>query len=228
MPAASLGFTLISDLLKDISQKVRACPKISQQRAYCRAVRDFCRQTQWYGVNVTAVLDIGTTVYDVNALGQLEVLNVDSVSLQPLPATNGVVPVPLNVANPNTVTPDIDNGRPVWYGYLPEGAIAFNPPPDKAYPVTVRLIVQPIIEATEIPTELTVKWQTAFEAGALAYLFSLVGEPWADKNEQVRYQREFQARINDGKADKQRGYVVGSVRARPKAFVTRGFGYRSI
>jgi hypothetical protein len=218
---------LVTDLLKDIAQRVRPCPQVSMQRAYVRAAREFCRQSQWYGVNLTAVLVAGTAIYDVNALGSLEALNIDSVSLQPLPAGNGVRPVPMNRGDPSQFVPGNTAGQPVRYGYLPEGAIAFDPPPNGAYPVTVRVICQPILEAVEVPDEILVKWQTALEAGALAYLYSLSGEPWADTREAMLQQRVFQGKINDARADRQRGYMVGSVRARPQSFVSRGFGWRS-
>ena len=226
MPATP-GFILVADLLKDIGQVVRNCPGTAQQRAYVRAVRDWCRQTHWYGENVPFTATIGTAIYDVTKLGQVEVLALEAGQIQPLPAGTGVVPVSLGIGDPRNFVPDQTNGQPIRMGYLPEGAVMLDPPPDKAYPITLRLVCQPTIEATEIPGALVVKWQTAFEAGALAYLMALKGEPWADPAEQLRYARIFQSRVNDGKADKQRGYVVGSVRATPRPFITRGFGWRS-
>jgi hypothetical protein len=217
----------IVDLLQDIAQKIRPCPQITLQRAYLRAAREWCRQSQWYGVNVDAVLTVDTASYDINQLGQLEALNIESVSLQPLPVASGVRRVPLNRGDATQFVPDNTSGQCRRFAYIPEGVLMFDPPPDRAYPVTVRILCQPTRSATTIPDELVVKWQTAFELGALSYLYDLSGEPWANPAEAKIKASEFRSRINDGKADKQRGYVVGSVRARPQPFVTRGFGWRA-
>ncbi len=223
---AAAGFTYVADLLRDISQKIRPCPRITLQRAYVRAVREWCRQTQWHGVNIDAVLTVGSNIYDLNLGTQLESINVDSMQLQPLPMAAGNNPVPLGRANSVAFIPDNTEGQPVFYAYLPEGAFALDRAPDKAYPVVVRVLVQPTGEATEIMTVLLTKWRTAFEAGALSYLYDLRGEPFADPREAERQRLVFRSYINDGKADKNRGYVVGSVRATPRPFVTRTRGWR--
>jgi len=215
----------IANVLTEVLTKVRSCPQITAQNAYVRAVREWCRQTQWYAVNVSATLATDLDIYDVNQLGDLEALNVESVSLQQFPLDTGIVPIALTRTDPSMIVPNTTASTPYRFAYLPEGAIQFFPVPDKDYPVTVRIICQPTYGAVSVPDELLVKWRTAFDAGALAYLFGLLGEPWGDANQEMLYRREFAARVNDGKADKQRGYVVGSVRATPRPFVTRGFGF---
>ncbi len=224
---ASLGFTYIDDLVREVNQRVRQAPKAAVRNAFRWACRELCRQSQWYGVNIDGVLDTTTSVYDINLGTQLESLNIDSVQLQPLPLQPGNNPVPLTRGDPSQFIPDNTAGQPVYFGYLPEGAFCFERAPDQAYPVIVRVLCQPTLDAVEIPTALTVKWQSALEAGALSFLYGLTGEAWADKQKEDRYARIFTGKWGDAKADKNRGYVAGSVRATPRPFVTRGWNWRS-
>jgi len=60
-------------------------------------------------------------------------------------------------------------------------------------------------------------------AGALGYLLDLPRQPWTDHSQALKRQKEFQSAINNAKADEQRGYNTGSVRARPRLFVRPGF-----
>lgn len=209
----------IASQLANIAQRVRQCNRVTMVRAYARAARQFCNETRWYRVNLNGTLAIGTRVYALGSDPNLEIITATAVQVTD---TDGSRTWPLNPMTPAAINPNVSSGQPRRFAYLPEASIAYDPLPDKAYPTLIELACQPRDESTDIPDELLVKWRQAFEAGALEYLFSLTGESWADANESKLQGAKYRAFINNAKADVQRGFQVGAVRAQPRRFVTRG------
>jgi hypothetical protein len=207
---------LIADQLANIAQRVRQCNKVTLVRAYARAARQFCSETRWYRVNLSGTLAAGTRTYSLGSDPDLEIITAQSVSV-----TNGTRVIGLRAMAPSAINPNIPQGQPIRFAYLPEGSIAYDPVPDQAYPTLIELAAQVRDEATDVPNELLVKWRQAFEAGALEFLLSMTGQPWADPQAAALERAKFRSFINNAKADVQRGFQVGAVRALPRRFVTR-------
>jgi len=198
----------IVDALPRIAQIARRCPTATLTRAYVDAARTFCGQTRWLRetlADITTAVDdpsyvLGSADEGLEVIGVRQVIGTDSRGQQwelpPLDATTKCL---------NT-----DNAQPRWYSYSPEGALVLHRTPDAAYTLTVMAQVQPIRTATTIPD-------------ALGYLLDLPRQPWTDHSQALKRQKEFQSAINNAKADEQRGYNTGSVRARPRLFVRPGF-----
>ena len=45
---------LVINLIRDVAQKIRPCPRETMLNAYVRAARQFCGETRWYRANLDA------------------------------------------------------------------------------------------------------------------------------------------------------------------------------
>lgn len=211
----------VINLIRDVAQKIRPCPRETMLNAYVRAARQFCGESRWYRVNLDAATTANQQLYSLGSDPWIEIIDVPFVSMVTNPGVNQANIVPLVNQPSNAFNPNIESDTPIWYSYIPEAQIAFSPIPDNAYPVSMTLVCQPRDGVTEIPDELLVKWRLAFEDGALAYLYGLVGEPFADPRLAMLYESKFRSAINNGKANVAMGFQSGSQRATPRRFVTR-------
>jgi hypothetical protein len=212
---------LVRELIRDVAQKIRPCPRETILNAYVRAARQFCGETRWYRVNLDAATVANQQLYSLGSDPFIEIVDVPFVSMVTNPGVSQANIVPLVNQPSNAFNPNIESDTPIWYSYIPEAQIAFSPIPDSAYPVSMTLVCQPRDGVTEIPNEILPKWRLAFEAGALAYLYGLTGEPFADPREAAKYEAVFRSYINSGKASVAMGFQSGSQRATPRRFVTR-------
>jgi hypothetical protein len=212
---------LVRELIRDVAQKIRPCPRETILNAYVRAARQFCGETRWYRVNLDAATVANQQLYSLGSDPFIEIVDVPFVSMVTNPGVSQANIVPLVNQPSNAFNPNIKSDTPIWYSYIPEAQIAFSPIPDSAYPVSMTLVCQPRDGVTEIPNEILPKWRLAFEVGALAYLYGLTGEPFADPREAAKYEAAFRSYINSGKASVAMGFQSGSQRATPRRFVTR-------
>jgi hypothetical protein len=208
----------VADLVRDVRQVLQQCPALSIQFAYVRAARQFCQEARWLRRVVSATLVANRQYYSLGSDPLLEVL-----ALGPVQATTPVNPatgqniVSLSAADPATFDPNQTSGFPMWYAYVPEAQIGFNPKPNAAYPVTITLVVQPRDGVADLPDELLVKWRYAFEEGAKWFLYEIPGEPWSDPQKAQLCRANFRSYVNEARADVNRGFQQGPVRARPRA-----------
>lgn len=211
----------VRQLTPAIGVRVKGCPRPVIDYAYVRAARQLCTESRWFRTSLEAMLEIDVTQYDISpdSAALIEVIDVFDGTIQNI--INGVNDriVPLSKTDGTEFDPNAIAGRPDRFTYVPEAEIAFNRPPDQAYPVTFTLVCQPQNGVQEIPDQLLNKWQTIIEAGALEYLFSLVGQSWANGGESTKYGAIFRSGKSNAKADAERGYQSGSVSVRKKAWV---------
>lgn len=222
---------LVSQLLVGIAQKVRPCPSATLRYAYLRAARRFCTETRWYQLPYELTLVAGQRTYVITpptrsgfATPQLEVIDLAWYGHWLNSSLTGQLSwARLLKGDPSRWNPNMANQTPTRVAYYPEGEVQFDPTPDQAYPVNLQVAYQPTADATDIPDELLVKWTYGIEAGALAYLYGLAGEPWADALKEKQASDAAQAAINNAKAIVAAAYQSGSRRANPRPFVARGW-----
>lgn len=211
-------FVNVFDQLPNVAQIVRGCPSVTLRRAYVRAMRDWCAQTQWLRITVAGATEANTVLYDLGSDPLLEIVGLYAVSGSN-PALNPPNSWPLSMSNPSDWNPLISPGQPLRAAYTPEGQMALNPTPDGVYNMVYNAIVQPKDGVVQVPAQPLKKYSTYMEAGALAYLLAMKDTPWFNPGEATKKQREFGAGISNGKAEVQRNYNTGSQRA-----VRRPFG----
>jgi len=212
-----MEFVNVYDQVANIAQIVRKCPNITLARAYVRAYRDFCNQTQWLKVSIPGATVAGTVQYNLGTDTFTEITGVRAVQLTDASGNKwGLSPADSGGWNPNR-----PSSMPRQFSYVGQGQVALFPTPDAVYSLLVSAIVQPKSEAvTQIPSECLRKYSNEIEAGALAYLLTIPGQPWSNPAMAEGYGRAFRSGIANAKADVQRGHNVGSQRVRPRTIFT--------
>ena len=209
----------VFDQLANIAQIVRRCPTITLSRAYVRAYRDFCSQTMWLKTNIPGATEAGVRQYNLGSDTFVEIIGVRALQGSWTPAQTEQF-WSIAASDSSQWDPNMKPGQPVRFTYIPHGQIALDPIPKQVYNLLVSAVVQPKSETvTQIPSECLVKYSNEIEAGALAYLLSVPGQPWSNPALAQVYKREFSSAVANAKADVQRGFQMGSQRVRPRGFV---------
>lgn len=221
-----MSMVSIDDYLSNIAQVARKCPTPTLRRAFARAMREWCQQTQWLRVNIPAQTVAQIQVYsmgndaDRDAIGIFAMQGSVTVPPSAVPQT---WPLPAS-QDPGGWNPNFQASQPLQYTYVPEGQFALYPTPDKVYNLLITAIVAPKETAMLIPLAPLQKYSNDIEAGALQYLLNLPLQPWTDKAEAVVQGKAFSAGISNGKAEVQRKYNTGPTRVRPRGFLFGGGG----
>ena len=207
----------VLDVMRDVSQLVRRAPNATLISAYVRAARKFCRESRWFRSTLVGETVADTRLYSLGSDTYMEVVGIRAVSAQQLNGSGQ--PWALAASDPAGWYPGFQPSQPQRYAYIPEGQIAVDPLPDKAYTLTMTLQLQPKAGVTSLPEELFVKWDQAMQDGALMYLLNIPGQAWTNPQQAELHRRAFQAAINNAKLDEQRGYNTGTVFIRKRPFI---------
>lgn len=209
--------TNLIDVIPEIAQICRKAPNATMIRALNRAAREFCKQTRWLRQTLQGETVADQEQYSMGSDPDLEIIGIKAMSAAR--QTGNTKPWPLWVSAPTGWPAGQNPAAPRFYAYTPESMFALNPTPDAIYDLVVTLVVQPSASATSIPSQLLVRWDRAIKAGALSYLMEIPGQEWTDKAQAQMKLREFQASVNNARADEQREYQAGTVIARRRPFI---------
>jgi hypothetical protein len=208
----------VFDYLSNIAQIVRKCPTQTLRHAYVRAMRNWCRQTQWLRANIAGPTVPDVQQYELGNDPQLDIVGIyGSIQGTWTPAGGNAQMWDLPPSDPATWDANVSTGQPLRYAYVPEAQFAVYPTPDDIYDLLITLILTPKEGAVNVPIAPLQKYSTVFEAGALGYLYEVPGMPWTNLQMSQVKLREFQAGVNNGKADAQRNYQTGAMRAKPRS-----------
>lgn len=202
----------IIDQMQRVAQIVRRCPEPTLVQAYRDAARKFCLESRWLRRESVFALAADTPQYELTLPTGDEGLEIIGVRL--VTCADDQSSWPVGASDPTGWNTNLRPSRPQRYAYVPESQIALNPTPDGVYTATTTVQVQPTIDTDDLPDDLLRKWDRALADGAIAYLKTIGGQAWTDAAGAVMYARNFQAQINNAKADEQRSYNTGSVVAR--------------
>jgi len=216
-----VNLVALDDQLTNVAQIVRKAPKITLRRAYTRAYREWCQQTQWLRVTIDGVTTANVDKYGLGSDPNLDIVAIRAISLTQVvgttPQTYGLRP-----SDSTQWVPNATPAAPQQYCYVPEGSFALYPTPDAVYTLSISAILtlKETNAAGQVPADPLIKYSNDIEAGALAYLLALPGQPWTDLAAAARYMRDFASGISNGKAEVQRSFNTGSQRVRPRPFLT--------
>jgi len=210
----------IFQLLPDIAQIVRKAPTATLIRAYNRAARQFCHESRWLRFTLRDCLtEIDQAIYNFGSDADLEVIGIKAISARNSTGQGNQAPWNLRASPQGGWLPTPPNGAPIRYAYIPNGAIALNPPPNKVYVLDVTLVLQPVLNCNSVPDTLLARYDQVLQKGALAYLLEIKGQPWSDPQGALLKRAEFQAGIGNARADEQRDYQVGTFIAKKAPFI---------
>lgn len=209
----------VNGQLANIAQIARKCPTATLRRAYVRALREWCQQTQWLRTNVVGATAPNEAQYSLGSDPDLDIVAIFAMQGTVVPAGGNIQKWPLAASNSGGWNPNLQPERPTQYAYIPEGQFALYPVPNAVYTLGITLILQPKEQAVNVPAAPLVKYSNEIEAGALAYLLMVPGMPWSQPNLAAGYDKKFSAGISNGKAEAQRQFNTGSQRAQPRQFI---------
>ncbi len=219
-----MDFVNVNDQLTNIAQVARRCPGPTLRRAYTRALREWCQQTQWLRLSLPGQTVVNVPVYNMGNDVNLDIVGLRAVSLTQVIGTHSQT-YGLDASDSSTWNGNLPPGLPRRYQYVPEGKVALDPAPDKVYTFVMSMILIPkesMAVDAQVPAAPLVKYSNDIESGALAYLLAIPGQPWSNPSMAAQYARDFKAAISNGKAEVQRAYNTGSMRVRPNPFVPAG------
>ena len=217
-----MNFVNTFDQLVNIAQIVRKCPTITLSRAFTAAYRDFANQSQYLRLSVAGVTVADQRQYSLGNDPYLDIIGING--MQASQVINGntqfwaVNPSDGSLWDPN-FSSNASTTMPVRYQYIPQAQFALDPIPKGVFDLLVGVIVQPKEGADQVPQSALLKYASDIEAGALAYLLDIPGQPWTNPALAMKYAGAFRSGISNAKADVQRSFNVGSVRARPRRFL---------
>ena len=206
------------DHLVNVAQVCRKCPTITLRRAYVRALRDWYKQTQWLRTAVSGATVADSRQYSLGNDPYLDVIGVFAMQGSQS-QSQGIQYWPIVPSDSGQWDPNMNPGMPVRYQDLAEAQFAVDPLPNDAYDLLITMIVQPKEATEQIPEAPLLKYSNTIEAGALAYLLAVPGQPWSDRQEAVKQANVFRSGVSNGKAEAQRNFNVGSQRIRPRQFL---------
>lgn len=213
-----MSLVQVNDQLTNIAQIVRRCPTVTLRRAFVRAYRTFCDSTKFLTVTASGATEAGVAQYGMGSDPYLEIIGLRAVQLSQT-IGDRVQTWPVTPSDPSTWSPNLPQGRPRVFAYVPHGQFVLHATPDKVYDLTYTAVVQPKSENVSwVPSEPLAQFSNEIEAGALAYLLRIPGEPWSNPNMAERHERDFLAGIANAKAQVQRNHNMGAQRVRPRPF----------
>lgn len=215
-----MNFVSVFDQLRNIAIVARKCPTPVLQTAYVTAFRDWCTQTQWLRVAVPGATTVGDSLYSLGSDPLLEIIGIYAMSVTYTVAPSGPPQtLPVYASDSGGWSPNIQDGLPRRYAYVPEAQFALNPTPDAVYDLSITAIVSPVDNAAQVPDGPLRKYSTHIEAGTLAQLLDVPGTPWYNPAMAARNAAMFKSGISNGKAEVQRNFNTGAQRVRPRPFV---------
>lgn len=216
------------DQLRNIAQIARKCPTQTLKRAFLRSMRDLCNESRWLRKTLTmSTSDTQSGIESTYLIPLVE--DEDAQYVEVIGIRDHIVGIDTS-DNPNrefkimpgdpqrwdlTVLPR----QPREYAYKPEGMFDIWPTPDIPFNMRLTVQLQNQDDAAKVPRDILKKWSTEIEAGALSYLLDIPGQPWSNPSRALMYAKQFQAGINNAKADAQRSYNTGSQRVVARRFI---------
>lgn len=208
----------LTSLLPQVNLKARGVPEPIAIFALRDAAIDFCRKS---GI-LTEVLP-PITIVPGTAEYQYQLLST-SRSMQGLRVSEAwindsevfpITPSDLAAENGNWSTL---SGTPTNYIQPEEGSLRLFRIPNAAGTLTVRAVVAPRYDATEISDVLGYQWWQAVVSGALAYLMSVPGEPFSNPEGAAANGAAFAKFIDEAALAAYKGNTKARVRIRSHNF----------
>lgn len=192
----------VDDLLTELRVACRGAPTLLLRRALLNAARRFCSVSGWWAVRVPLTTTAKKQIYAMALPADTEAVGVRAVSLKEI---SGRL-VPLTEGFSGAWDPNELPAQPDRYQWLPPAGIALSKTPDNAYDAVAYVALQPTKGAESIDAGLAHKWDQALTWGALAWLQTIPGQPFTDKQMAEIYRQRFSIECSSAQINADRGF----------------------
>lgn len=204
--------------LTNVAQLIRKAPSITLARAYVRAYRDFCSQSQWLTVQIPGATAPNVPQYDLGSDPFVDIIGIKGMQGSITNPPGKTQFWPITPGNPAGFDPNYSPALSGRYAYVPQAQFVLFPIPSQVFQLLVSAIITPKEGAVQVPSAPLIPYSNEIEAGALAYLFDIPGMPWTNPIQSAKYGKIFASGISNAKAEVQRKFNTGAQRATPRAF----------
>lgn len=128
---------------------------------------------------------------------------------------------PLAPSTPRDMDPKFGPGRPRGFAYAPDGHFMLYPVPNANYDIMALIAVQPKRGSVQLPDEIAANYMDGIGYGALKWLYSMKGVPWADAGAAVGMTSLFDDEIQRAKRESLSDFQSGNMRVQPAPFIIR-------
>lgn len=164
----------LASLVPMVRQRIHSCPDFTIEYWLREVAREFCQRTRYLRETLAVDLVADLAYYPLTPTdAQTEVIGIKAAEI-----VDGSVPL-VPVA-PEEVPSE--KGQALGYWFSTRGEIVLNPIPneEEVEALSVNVILQPTKDATDISSEITLRWDRALADGALARLFVQPNKDWSN------------------------------------------------
>ena len=208
----------VDQLFGEIRRSIKGCPEPTMQDALVRAARAFCKDT-WLlrrAMSLTCdPLQEDPRTYPLAPPPNEEVLAIKHGQIgEPAP---GAAVRPLRFVYPTLMNPNLGPRQPFGLAFVPYRAVTLYPAPDQAYPVTLELVTQPMVDTAQLPDELA----AALGYGALMWLYGMSGTQWYSPEGVMACKALFDQEVVQGRIRAAMDFTPNQ-----QQWIQRGFAWR--
>lgn len=208
-PSAPGATTNFSEWYREI---LPDCPGLSLDFALHHirnAAIDFCTRTWVWRYADTGTMVATTATYAIASPAGSEVTGVLWVKAQN--DVNGDEETIGKATYRQVIHAPAQAGAPYAYTLQRYDDITFYPTPDDTYDYSIWVALRPTSTATDIDSDVFVKYRDGIAHGALARLLAMGNKPWSDPAGSTVHATEYMRAIRNAKIELNRDYVGDSL-----------------
>lgn len=175
---------------KHVQPEVPGCPQPLVHEAILQACIEFCERTELYDESIAVDTVAGVNTYALAAPTGLAACKVLYVKRGDSPLGSS------NREAFDASTAMAASGEPSRFYMNSHGDLVLGPTPQEIETLTVKAVVVPAADATEVPDALARRWMLAIAAGAKAKLYAQKNSAWYDPAEASLKERDFSEAVN--------------------------------
>lgn len=201
---------------------VVGCPTPLAVQSLLDAAIDFCEETRVIQATVEPInTQAGNGQYELDVPTQQRIVSV----LQVWYGTTSLTPAPTHIVDTPLAYVATVAGEAAprstpstFYAFEP-GIIGIYPTPDAAtlLPISARIAVKPLRDATTVADELYNDWLDSIVAGAIARIVAIPNQPYS--GDPLAAQIKFRSGVSRATHESKRGRVNASMSIAPRPFI---------
>ncbi len=207
-------FVSLREFLPQVQHAVHKCPIISMINALREAAIEFCKETKvWKQSDILIATVAGTAAYEIVPPEKTDVSSIvmvkhDGQKLNPLSA---------DMMDRQASA----SGTPRYFTFEEPLTLNFAPTPDTSAVdiISVKVALQPVYNATEVPAFLLARYKGAIVAKAKSILMMIPDKAWTDYQLAAANNAQFKQEMYAIKISVEKGGTTKSLRVKHRKFI---------